>query len=464
MQLLHSRNPWGLRYGPDPTINFCFWVLLLDGLRVPPFDQHPDGDGSLRALGLTEASWQAWLLRVIDPQQQEHDVEQLRQQAIAEYLKVSHLPDVEHLAQQYRAEQLKLSKEPPLPLVPEFYFYHASWRGNEAIRNRLIELQDAYKQVYCHYEMLCSDLIRAWDKEERRAGIRLYDELKPYHTRIPPLTIHFVEYDSPLDYLVFPATLIMTVQEGQPNHQEWRSRVLEAAVELAARPGRRGRQSLYSRESVGQLTTAYRRHERKPTPPSLPRQEIPCLINPAKQAVLEELANRLFYGSVDFATVQFLREKKRSSWELHEVTFAETDGEQHRMIFILQQNEDGFWHFNNGGSSVDIQEEWSKLSVPVRDHPLIFLTPHAISGMPPDTHYYLLTAYGSVIDNGFHVERIHLSNDVGQVLEDTVEDGYVFFACQPGEQIQLPMQAELYDHEGKLVWQQTVTIGGGLPF
>src|SRR5689334_6850729 len=31
MQLLYSHNPWSLRYGPDPTINFCCWILLLDG-------------------------------------------------------------------------------------------------------------------------------------------------------------------------------------------------------------------------------------------------------------------------------------------------------------------------------------------------------------------------------------------------------------------------------------------------
>jgi hypothetical protein len=35
-------------------------------LRIPPFDQHSDGDGSLRAAGLTAASWQAWLAALLD--------------------------------------------------------------------------------------------------------------------------------------------------------------------------------------------------------------------------------------------------------------------------------------------------------------------------------------------------------------------------------------------------------------
>lgn len=66
---------------------------------------------------------------------------------------------------------------------------------------------------------------RGWNR-----GTRLYDELKPYHTRIPALAIHLVAYEYPLDYLVPPATLIMTVQEGQPDFQEFRERVLAGAA------------------------------------------------------------------------------------------------------------------------------------------------------------------------------------------------------------------------------------------
>ena len=463
MQLLYSRNPWSLRYGPDPTINFCFWALLLDGLRVPPFDQHLDGDGALRDLGLTQASWQAWLLRVIDPQQRKQDEEQLRQQGLAAYLKISGEPDLEHLGRRYQAEQLKISIDPPLPSFPEFHFYHASWGGSTAIRNRLIELQEPYKKhVYRQYDVLCSDLIRAVEKEERRSGTNLYDELQPYHTRIPPLAIHFVEYDHPLDYLIPPATLIMTVQDGQPNPQEFHERVLAAATELAARPGRRGRHSLYRRmrEPVGQFSTTYRRHERQPAPPQPAKQEIPRLTDPARQALLEELSDRSFYGIVDLATLQFLREKQRPGWKLYEVTFQEIDREQHRMTFLLRQHEDGSWCLDSGGSSIDMQNEWSKISLPVRDHPLIFLLPQ---GVILDNQLCLLTAYGDVIDNGFHVKQVRLVNDAGQILEDTVEDGYVLFACTLELRVQLPMQAELYDHQGRLVWQQTVTIDGGLP-
>jgi hypothetical protein len=181
---------------------------------------------------------------------------------------------------------------------------------------------------------------------------------------------------------------------------------------------------------------------------------MPRLTDPVRQMVVAQLAEENpFYGSVDLATLHFLREKQRPGWKLYEVTFQETDGEQHRMVFILQQNADGSWHNFGGGSSTDMQNQWSEGVAPVHDHPLIFLTANWIN---PDNRLFLLISHGQVIDNGFHVERVRLVNDAGQVLEDAVEDGYVFFACKPEQQVQLPMQAELYDHQGKLVWRQTI--------
>ena len=44
--------------------NFCVMALIRDGLRVPPFDQHPDGDGALRNLGLDAEAWLAWVREV----------------------------------------------------------------------------------------------------------------------------------------------------------------------------------------------------------------------------------------------------------------------------------------------------------------------------------------------------------------------------------------------------------------
>jgi hypothetical protein len=65
-------------------------------------------------------------------------------------------------------------------------------------------------------------------------------------------------------------------------------------------------------------------------------------------------------------------------------------------------------------------------------------------------------ANGEVIDNGFDVVRVRLVNDAGDVFEDTVQDGLVLFATIQDREVQWPMQAELYNRAGELVWRQTV--------
>ena len=463
MRLLHSHNSWQYSQGSDPAVDFCLWVLQVDGLRVPPFDQHPDGDGSLRALGLTADAWQSWFLRALDPVQSKRDVEHLQQLHLAEYLKISGEPDLDHLNRRVQAEHLNISTDPPLPAPPEFYHYQASWNESVAVKNKLIELEKHYRQIAGQRERLIGEVERALHQEERKAATRLYDELKPYHHRIPPLNICLATYAYPLDYLVAPATLLITVQEGQPGLQEFRERVLAAVAELAAPPKQRRRPSAYTRrEGRDGLFVAYRRHARQPVPLPLPRPEIPGLDDPLKQMVVEELGGEfVFDGIVDLATVHFLREKQRPGWRLYEVAFQETDGEPHRMISILQQNEDGSWRWNGGGTSSDMQNQWSKIVAPVRDHPLIFL---GMQGINVGDQQYLQIAHGDVIDNGFQVERVRLVNDAGQELEDVVEEGYVFFACKPEEQVQLPMQAELYDRQGKLVWRQKIPDHGLPPW
>jgi hypothetical protein len=45
----------------DPGIQFAVWTLVHDGLQVPPYTAHPEGDGALRTLGLTAGDWRAWM-------------------------------------------------------------------------------------------------------------------------------------------------------------------------------------------------------------------------------------------------------------------------------------------------------------------------------------------------------------------------------------------------------------------
>ncbi len=51
--------------GSSSCIDFAFWVLLQDGLQVPPFDKHTGGNQILQSLGMTRESWYEWLRRIL---------------------------------------------------------------------------------------------------------------------------------------------------------------------------------------------------------------------------------------------------------------------------------------------------------------------------------------------------------------------------------------------------------------
>lgn len=66
MFLAGSSDRWTWSMDVERSVDFCTYALRRDGLRVAPFDQHPEGDRSLRANGLDAESWRTWLTSVLD--------------------------------------------------------------------------------------------------------------------------------------------------------------------------------------------------------------------------------------------------------------------------------------------------------------------------------------------------------------------------------------------------------------
>jgi hypothetical protein len=56
---------WRIDHGFNNSVDFCIWVLEIDGLRVPPFDQHPEGNRILQNVGVNADSWRQWLSTVV---------------------------------------------------------------------------------------------------------------------------------------------------------------------------------------------------------------------------------------------------------------------------------------------------------------------------------------------------------------------------------------------------------------
>jgi hypothetical protein len=60
-----SRAAWSWSEQHFAPVDLAVQTLVRDGMGVPPFDTHPDGDGTLRARGLTAEDWRAWVAALV---------------------------------------------------------------------------------------------------------------------------------------------------------------------------------------------------------------------------------------------------------------------------------------------------------------------------------------------------------------------------------------------------------------
>lgn len=242
-----EEKPWFCDYSFNMSVDFCIWILELDGLRVPPFDHHPPGNGILQAAGLDADGWRLWLREVVNLQHQQ--VQAYRQP----FMKLANewwqsvqekggLPqDVQSETFRQHAEAFKervtaFQQTRPDVFSPTTLAYNppAVWAGNPAVGTRLAELWEQYKPISNKRREWERDLGRRWS-QARGDGTskQVWDDLEPYRTRLDSLFIHFVAYPQPVDYLVPPVSALLAVANGQLDGPTFRTRLLHAAEELA---------------------------------------------------------------------------------------------------------------------------------------------------------------------------------------------------------------------------------------
>jgi hypothetical protein len=443
MQLLHSPESWVYRFG-FTQVDFCLWVLEVDGLQVPPFDRHSAGDGNLQTIGLDQRGWQSWLVQVVT------------------------LQEAQQRAWQQLAHRVAHRVAPPSPeewratLIPEAHDPARAWQGDVRVGQRLAELWKQYGPLAEGREEAAPHLSRLMEREDRDSGQRLYDLLQRYRSRIPTLAVHLATYPAAINYLIPPVAVVMTIPPAAARDASaLRERILDAAAglgTLAKGTGRAPRYAPAASGTPGQPTPVYRMFASSPAPaaiapPSPPRREV-AADDDVQQAALDELSMWSRTGEmVDLSTVRFLRAKSIPSWQLLDVTYDDDEGAQQRRTMIFRRDERGGWRTVSAATSSDLQTLVTEWLVPIRDHPLIFVS-GSKGGHADGSRQFV--AHGELLDNGFEVVRVRLSNDAGQTFEDVVNDGLVLFAALQHEEVQWPMQAELYDQAGRLVWRETV--------
>lgn len=186
MQWPRIESRWSFVLGARMDIDFAVWTLVQDGLRVPPFDCHPEGNGELRMRGLDMNEWMAWVAALISS---------------------SPWGDRGNPA--------------------------GAWPGSYAAQEQLRRLWPVYRRVSrdrSRVEAVISS------PSYQKMVSHLWRDLKPYHRGIPaPLVIDFVTYSVTTEFLLPPATLILGLPVSLPEPAALRAGILLSADRLSGR-------------------------------------------------------------------------------------------------------------------------------------------------------------------------------------------------------------------------------------
>lgn len=224
---MSQEPPWALKESFSPEIDFCIWVLEVDGLRVPPFDRHAEGDGSLRARSMNAEDWQSWVTRIVlllDQRLLWHIEDQ--QSSVASSLKKLKAWQEQQYQQAATAVRQIYGESHP----PNIWISNPSdiWDGEPSVGELLRELWSRYQSVFGERENNWSEqLVQAPGSQ------RLYDALIPYQTRIASLALYLVAYPEPVEYLVPPVSAILSVNNERSGSDTFKERVVHAAEGLA---------------------------------------------------------------------------------------------------------------------------------------------------------------------------------------------------------------------------------------
>lgn len=223
MRSLFSSDPWTWSYGFDAPVDFCVWVLEQDGLRVPPFDQHRDGDGELRALGMTGDLWLEWLREVVRLQGDDD-------------------------ARRGWAMRIRAAAANPTaaqPPIPPFLDPPAACPGPEALRERLAALwrgpRDTanpkkwlYLQGYSGVLNQRKTVDLPSPEPMYGVGQQLWRDLQPYHARMSRLRVLVVAYVAFARVVVPPDAAVLALSTPFVDAAPFRDAILECAQAVAA--------------------------------------------------------------------------------------------------------------------------------------------------------------------------------------------------------------------------------------
>lgn len=239
-------------------IDLCIWVLEIDGLRVAPFEHHPEFTGNLQQLGLTPSVWRSWFERVVrlqDPMLQWRG----RNQSEAEWVEqeiarskeltdayreavggddneIDWLANRKALKQHYGLYQQQLAQTIASlnPILTEGKLEDLALDFDEQtlLRNcpGTVELNAHLGRLWKTYEDEV-EVSRYQQLPMRSAQEQIKGQLSEALVGLPSLNIYFTAYASPVE-LLFPPTSVVTSRRLETREEEFSEFVKSTVLQL----------------------------------------------------------------------------------------------------------------------------------------------------------------------------------------------------------------------------------------
>jgi hypothetical protein len=207
-----STDRWSWSEDAFEPLAFCVQALVLDGLTVPPFDRHPDGDGVLRLAGLDAQAWREWVEAVV------------RQRSAVSAAAGGFGSDGD-LEEAFRsAREAGAALQAIGSLCP----------GSPELQRQLTELWVAYQPLGDAWKRRTTMGDNGFRQRlgPSEAG-RLWKALVPFHDRLPTISVFLVDYPVPAVMTLPPSTCLIAPDHGPGTYGR---QVIDAATQLCDMP------------------------------------------------------------------------------------------------------------------------------------------------------------------------------------------------------------------------------------
>ena len=213
-----AEQPWDLSQGSNRKVNFCVWILQVDGLQLNPFTHHAHGNRILQELGLDAQAWTLWVRNVVASQSNrllwhipdisakvERELEAWQEFETRTFVSLmrerEQLERYFHWQEQQYQEAKAIAGSFSRAMSPD-----RIWQGNSRIRDRLHFLWREYCQQRKNNTEGNADIFGGGAPISS-----FYQDLQiQFSTKIPGLRVEYVSYPVPVFFPVPPMTILVT--------------------------------------------------------------------------------------------------------------------------------------------------------------------------------------------------------------------------------------------------------------